>query len=440
MINECIRFPRTLIVGTEPYHPSSSRALDAYFHNWDKASLAQVYSNPQVPIKGHCGQLFQITDERLLQRWKGRDVETGILYEYKDLCEKPDSRDVKEISNDQKKIFAIRRNHSSIVHLLRGLLWKKKYWCTSRFKQWVDDFKPECVFICSSNDFFINKISLYVAQRFNIPIVIALSDDYLFNNVSSFSPFYHLYKILYKRLMISIFRRKGTRAIYICDKMREKYETEFGLIGETVYLTSSVKRNAFRIINTHNPLITYFGNIGLGRNHSLNDIGYALGKIDSSYRLEVYSAEKDSTVYSPLKKNRNIYFGGSIPYEEVKKKMSESDIIVIVEGFDWKDVLKTRYSLSTKAADAIANGSSILVYGSKECGLIDYMIKTECSFTCTSKSELVSCLKDMFSNTLRQKEYYERQIEVSQTNHTIEKSTSTTFGVITNAICVFNQL
>ena len=51
---------------------------------------------------------------------------------------------------------------------------------------------------------------------------------------------------------------------------------EFGLDGETVYLTSTIERKPFKTINTDRPIITYFGNIGMGRNDSLNAIGYAL--------------------------------------------------------------------------------------------------------------------------------------------------------------------
>ena len=78
--------PRLLIVGTIPYNTKdSSRAFEAYFHNWEKENIAQIFSDPKTPVKGHCGTLFQITDYRLLQRWKGRKVETGVVYNYDEL-------------------------------------------------------------------------------------------------------------------------------------------------------------------------------------------------------------------------------------------------------------------------------------------------------------------------------------------------------------------
>lgn len=78
--------PRVLIVGTVPYNTkSTSRAFDAYFHYWEKENLAQIFSNTKKPCKGHCETLFQVTDHRVLQRWMGKKVDTGVIYHYDEL-------------------------------------------------------------------------------------------------------------------------------------------------------------------------------------------------------------------------------------------------------------------------------------------------------------------------------------------------------------------
>ena len=140
-------------------------------------------------------------------------------------------------------------------------------------------------------------------------------------------------------------------AMYISDKIRDKYNSEFGMDGETVYLASTIERKPFSVINMEHPVITYFGNIRMGRNNSLNDIGYALGKINTDYILEVYSNEGDEQYYGVFNENPNVKFMGSVSYAQVQKRMAESDITVIVEGLSEQDINLSRYSLSTKAAD-----------------------------------------------------------------------------------------
>ena len=425
---------KILIVGTIPYNTKdSSRALDAYFHYWDKDCIAQIFSDSKTPVKGHCGSLFQITDYRLLQRWKGNHIETGVIYNYADLPESTESErriDEKASANNAYKFGA---KHNPLTHLLRGLLWRKKYWCTDKLNKWLEEFQPECVFMCSSDDYFINRIALYVSEKFQIPIVTAISDDYIFNYHFSLNPLYLLYKKTYINLVKKLYTAPNS-AIYISDKIRDKYNSEFGMTGETVYLTSTTKRKDFGIVSKEYPLITYFGNIRMGRNHSLNEIGFALGQINPKYKLEVYSGENDPAYYGVFDNNPNVVYGGTIPYQLVQEKMAKSDITVIVEGFKDEDIDCSRYSLSTKAADALASGATILTYGSPECGIIEYMQSTGASFVCTEKALLVDTIIQMFERTDLQREYYDQQIVMTREHHNIEASCATVERIIKNTI------
>ena len=201
-----------------------------------------------------------------------------------------------------------------------------------------------------------------------------------------------------------------------------------------MYLASTIKRKPFKIINIENPVITYFGNIQMGRNNSLNDIGFALGKINPNYVLEVYSNEQDRHYYGVFNNNKNIKFMGSVPYEQVQRRMSESDITVIVEGFSDEDINKSRYSLSTKAADALASGASILTYGSLESGIIDYMKTTNASMVCTSQDRLVEDIKRLMMDQEMQKDYYEQAIVMTKEHHYRLASCMTSERVINRAI------
>ena len=413
--------PKVLIVGTVPYNVrSSSRAFDAYFHYWEKENLAQIFSNPKKPCKGHCGTFYQITDHAVLKSWFSRSSDTGVIYYDSELEDAWETGDY-EVSDNLKKVYKFGGKHSAFTHVLRGILWRKHIWCTDKLNKWLDDFKPECVFLAFSNDYFINQIALYVAKRYQIPIVSCIGDDYYFIKKMSINPIYHIYISTYRSLIRKVLKTKGS-AIYISDKIRDKYNSEFGLDGETVYLNSTIQRKEFAYINKENPVITYFGNIRIGRNKSLCDIADALAEINSKYSVEVYSNEQDDYYLNVIKSNPHIKFGGSIPYEQVQKRMNESDITIVVEGFEKKDVDIARYSLSTKAADALSSGSLILTYGSIECGIIEYMISTEASMVCTEKNKLKESIEKLISDKKLQFKYYNQAIYITNEHHTLERS------------------
>ena len=127
-------------------------------------------------------------------------------------------------------------------------------------------------------------------------------------------------------------------------------------------------------------------------------------------------------------------YGGTIPYQLVQEKMAKSDITVIVEGFKDEDIDCSRYSLSTKAADALASGATILTYGSPECGIIEYMQSTGASFVCTEKALLVDTIIQMFERTDLQREYYDQQIVMTREHHNIEASCATVERIIKKTI------
>ena len=215
--------PRVLIVGTVPYNKrSTSRAFEDYFCNWEKENLAQIFSNTKKPCKGHCGTLFQITDQRMLKRWMSKSVETGVVFDYDELGSEWVNNDLEVGSSTIGHMYRIGSKRTAFTHCLRGLLWRKKYWCTEKLNQWLDDFQPECVFLSFSDDFFIPQIALYVARRYDIPIVSSIGDDYFFNAQQTLSPFYHLYKSNYRKLIKNVLNWPGS-AIYISDKIRDKY-------------------------------------------------------------------------------------------------------------------------------------------------------------------------------------------------------------------------
>ena len=284
---------RVIIVGTIPYNKNtSSRAFDAYFHNWEKKNMRQIFSNTKTPVKGHCGSLYQITDARLLKRWLHRIDEVGVIFEDKDLPDDWDNNDLEVGNGAVNALYKFGSKDSPLKYMLRGILWKNKYWNTEKLNTWLDEFRPECVFLAFSDDYFIPRIALSISEKYNLPIMSCIGDDYYFNERTSLSPFYHIYRKTYKKLIDKVFSRPGS-AMYIGNKIRDKYNSEFGLNGETIYLTSDIKRREFREIDQNNPKIMYAGNVRLGRNDSLVDIGNALQKISKDYYVDVYSTEQN---------------------------------------------------------------------------------------------------------------------------------------------------
>ena len=430
LLNNATTMPNILIIQTMPYSQNNSnRSLDAYFHFWKKENVAQIFSSNIVPTKGHCSELFQITDANLLRRWLHKDKTVGTLYCYEKLTDDVVNPDI-EYGTAIQNTYRIGKKHTPTIEILRRLLWRKKYWCTDQLNGWLDKFGPQCIFYNFSNHIFTQQIALYIADRYRIPIIVAIGDDFYFNDQKSFSVAYHLFRWEFKRLTRKILKRPGSRAIYVNDKIKDKYNKAFNLEGITIYFNSTIERRRFRPINTHNPIIGYFGNIRLGRNHSIIDVANALRQINPAYKVEVYTADRDPAYYQELKDHPNVIFGGKIPYNEVQKRISLCDIVLVVEGFKPEDIAFTKYSLSTKAADALACGASILAYGPSESGVIGYLQDTGAAEVCTEPAGIVACLRSLLFDVNKQEMQYKNAISVFNSNHTIKSSSQRFYNLV----------
>ena len=408
---------------TSPFNVSdSSRTLDAYFHFWDKECLAQIFSRNVIPSKGKSNTMYQITDSSLLKKWFHKDVSIGKIYNYEDMVSENELKVISDTSTI-KLGYKIGAKHSPLIEILRGILWREKYWKNARLIQWLDNYHPDCIVYNFSNHLFTQQIALFIANRYNIPIISIIGDDYYFNDRFSLNPFYLYFRYRFKKLTERILFRQGSSAVYCNHKIRDKYNAFFHMNGRTVYFNSALERRSFKPIDKKNPRIVYFGGIRLGRNKALAEIANALGNIDSSYRLEVYTSECDASIYNVLKENPYVRYGGFIPYNLVRDKIKTSDIFIIAESFDEKDINFTRYSLSTKASDALASGVSIFSYGPVESGVIEYMKSTNASVVCTNQEKLSNDLLKLIEDVELQKRLYRQAVIITEKNHSVENTT-----------------
>lgn len=431
--HEC---PRVLIVMTAPFNNGgSSRTLDSYFHYWNKGSVAQIYSRNCSPTKGHCATYYQITDERLVKRWLSSKESVGRIYGDDELVDSDELKD-EFASSASKSIYALGAKHTPSIELLRGLLWQKRFWCTQQLADWLDKFKPECVLYNFSNHLFTQEIALFAANRFNIPIIPVIGDDYYFNGTLSLSPAYHLFRYRFKKLTKRIMAH-SVNAVYCSEKCQAKYGNYFGLGGAPIYISSLLKRREFSLINRENPKFLYCGSVKLGRNLALVEIADALKSINSAWTLDVYTSDTDEAVCKPLISHSNINFAGRVGYDKVTELIAGCDVFVIAEGFRDKDLLFTRYSLSTKAADGLASGAAVFVYGPKNAGVVEYMAQSGAAAVCTDKSTIKLEIESLVGDEKYQQEMYSAAQRATAANHTVESSTKTFRSIIDNALMSF---
>lgn len=171
--------PRVLIVGTVPYNTkSTSRAFDAYFHYWEKENIVQIFSNTKKPCKGHCETLYQITDHRVLQRWLGKKIETGVVFYYDDLDTNRDAG--ADCGYYRIGTYNSRRMNVALARIT-GYNGCFAWIETHKLLKEIDKFHPDIIHLHNLHDSYINLPMLFsYIKKHDIPVVWTLHDCWSF--------------------------------------------------------------------------------------------------------------------------------------------------------------------------------------------------------------------------------------------------------------------
>ncbi len=395
-----MNFPRILLIASEPYRSdSTARYLSTFFGGWDEEKIAQFYTVDTLPVEGFCRKYYRITDmemiRSLLQGRKaiGRRVELGE--------EAPAERKKK------KRFFSFFKsfNDHPTMLLFRSLLWRRR-WDTEDFRRFVDEFDPELLFFPMGRNLYDAEIALAIAERRGIPLVTFLPDDSYYRYRAKLWPFARLYRRRLKRLLLCLF--SSSLSIFSsCDKMKEQYESDFGVPLSTVHFSSAITTDGEEARDPYR--FAFLGSPGYGRWRSLLLLGETLQKISPDYYIDVYAKPHDNEKYEKaLAACPAIRLHQAVPYHEVVRVMKSSRFVLHIEDFQEKNKKVTRYSLSTKISDCLASGACPVAFGPAEVGSIDYLQKCGGAFVCTDEASLLQELSYLLGHPEVEKEIRER--------------------------------
>ena len=159
--------------------------------------------------------------------------------------------------------------------------------------------------------------------------------------------------------------------------------------------------------------LDYMGALGDYRLNALRDIGEALIKIDERIILNIYGrATKE--IINKINSFRGVRYKGFVSYEEVKRIIRSSTLLVEAINNDSYFCKDKRYGLSTKYADCFACGTPFLVYAPLEIVETQFAKENRCAFVATNKTELDSTLREAIFNEDARKEQLQQAKKVTE--------------------------
>lgn len=358
-------FLKVLLITGTPMRTDTNigKTLLSLFSDFDKEELCQLYFSLETPNVDVCKSYYQICEKQILKSFFGlKKKSCGGKVNV--------SLDGRHSTIPKKNPLVLTRRKGKLyMRIIREIIWNFSCWKNAYFRKWMEEEKPNVIFTIMHDINGVTKAVKWLAEHYNIPVVLFITDDYYHDPEGGVNTMRKWYYNTRQKLN----RQLGTvcKSIVGCSQKAQDYfaKTLNILQGGVLYTpTASAylalpykKQNQFEIIK-----IRYFGNLGLGRYEVLAEIGRALQRLNVKKKraiLEVYSSVTDHKIIEALNIENGCLYKGWVYGKEYMKLLQDADIVVHAESFKEENVRRTWASVSTKIADILGAGKCILGVG-----------------------------------------------------------------------------
>ena len=410
------KMPKVLVVGTNAWREDgTAHTLMDIFRCWDPERVALVYTRADMPNTEVCHRYFQISESQVLKSvlkpWMkvGREVKNTP------------STNGAEISAEHARYASVHKKYSSLLPLLREVVWKLGHWKSQALRKFVEDFNPDIVFVPIYPTVYMGWIQKYIIRLTGKPTVCYLADDnYSYDSCNDLLSYLHR---LWLRQQVGPLARGCKQMFVIVDKEKVDTDSRFGT--DSVILTKSLDFNGRSYLPhiPNRPLkFVYTGSMIIGRDKTLSMLADAINNANKeagSVKAELYiysQTEPKEDILARINRDAS-HFCGQISRAEVQKVQQEADVVVFAEALSGKESNAAKLSFSTKITDYLSNGKCVMAIGKEDIAPIDYFRRNDSAIIATSVSEIEKRLREIFAQPELIDEYGRKAFGCAVRNH-----------------------
>lgn len=368
---------------------SFGNTMSNWFSEWKDIELCSIYTRGSLPNNNCCHHYFQVSigdiARNLLTRYRiGRSFSRHEI----DLV----------IKNDSAENHIIQTTigwKRGLLRLVVEFVYASRIWFNRKTQNYILDYDPDVVFCFALADSFRYTLLKYIKRNTKAKIVMWIADD-VWGQVQNR---YSLIDYIYRKRYASLFEM--TDKLYGASEMLcNEYSHIFGKCISPLYKGCTLELCK---MTTNQPIqMVYAGNLLYGRDQTLAFLAKQLRRINQPSRRIQLSIYSSTTVSKDVLEQLNIEgtsrMYGVRPYEEIKRIMRESDVVLHVESFSEEQMKNVRLSFSTKIIDCLQSGSLMMVIGPQGIASVEYPRSIEGVVVVDQLTQLIPTISYLIEN------------------------------------------
>ena len=302
---------------------------------------------------------YQMTDSSVIKGWFNSEKSGHIA-------------DNQQSAVDSEKRSSSKLSHKRITfnYVCRELVWKFGRWKTKSLKQFIDEVKPDIIYLPIYSSGYMVDIQKYVIRLAKVPVVGHISDElYAYTDSWLASPFKNLYRSWIRKKIREIIKTISYGEVFakgMASEYSQIFKRSFYVIGKGVREKDISPNSEYTVGSTVDFVFT--GNYGGERGRQLVELARQMNDCCKSSirkpRLLIYSTtHAEDEINRKLTETGCVVFKGAVYGNDLRDVQRRADFLVHVEGFEPKAIKATRYSFSTKIIDYLLAQRPIFAIG-----------------------------------------------------------------------------
>ena len=418
-MNNDKKLPKVLVIGINAWREDgTAHTLMDIFRCWDTERLALVYVRADMPNTEVCHHYFQISENQIVRSVLKPWMKVGHVVENTTVADSVKNKDVEE---EHSRYIKAHKTNSSLMRLMREIVWKLGQWKTHALRKFVQDFNPDIIFVPIYPNAYIGRIQRYIAKLTGKPTVCYLADDnYSYDSCQTIFQYIHRFWL---RHHVGPLARGCKDMFVIVEKVKEDTDIRFGTNSKILTKYIDFTGKSYQHHKTNHPLkFVYTGSMIIGRDKTLALVADVINEINIQYgemraEMYIYSQTEPNNKIRKRINNKAAHFCGRISREEVHHVQQEADVVIFAEALEGKEANAAKLSFSTKITDYISNGKCVLAIGKDYIAPIDYFVRNDSALIAHSQKDILEQVKRIVEHPELVNQYGEKAFNCAVRNH-----------------------
>lgn len=301
---------------------------------WRSEEKAEFYCDVEEPDYSAADNYFRVTDMQMLKAFIGKKTEHIFNVNTDNSQTVSEQIDRKLVGKSVSRIplWLKKRKYNFGLKWLREILWEISPWGHKVLEYWIDEFAPDVVIYMVGESIFMDRLVLSTIKRTSAKLVLYNGEAYRIIDIKKRKglerAYYYKVEKLYQRL-----NEISSLTIFNCEQLMNGYLRVYPPSSRQIVAYNSASLDFVPYRSHSSPVISYFGNLGVGRVDSLVQIADVLYDIDHSLFIDLYGNATDEDI-AKFEQHTNIRYHGFVSAQVIHNVLEKSDILLHVESFE----------------------------------------------------------------------------------------------------------